>query len=89
MRFEWDVNKAKSNLEKHRVTFDEASTVFGDKISLTVPDPDHSDEEERLIIFGQSSGNRLLVVSFTNRGNIIRIISAREMTPSERRAYEY
>jgi len=88
MRFEWDASKATSNLAKHRITFDDASTVFSDEVSLTIADPDNSEGEERWIIFGQSSGNRFLVVSFTDRGNIIRIISAREMTPSERRAYE-
>ena len=88
MRFEWDANKAGINIEKHGVTFDEATTVFSDEISATVPDPDHSIEEERAIIFGLSASNRHLVVSFLERGDIIRIISAREMTPQERRAYE-
>jgi uncharacterized DUF497 family protein len=63
MRFEWDANKAGINIEKHGVTFDEATTVFSDEISATVSDPDHSIEEERAIIFGLSASNRHLVVS--------------------------
>ena len=88
MKFEWDAGKTKSNLEKHGVTFDEASTVFNDELSLTVADPDHSISEERSLIFGESAGTKFLVVSFNERGDIIRIISARLMTPRERRAYE-
>jgi uncharacterized DUF497 family protein len=89
MRFEWDSAKAQSNVEKHEVAFDEACTVFSDEISLTVSDPDHSADEERAIIFGESASGLHLVVSFTERGDIIRIISARQMTPRERRAYEH
>jgi len=86
--FEWDPNKAAQNLRKHSVTFEEAATVFRDDLSITVPDPDHSMEEERFITVGLSSQNRLLIVSHAERGDCIRIISARELTPSERRQYE-
>jgi len=86
--FEWDPNKAAQNLRKHSVTFEEAATVFRDDLSITVPDPDHSMEEERFITVGLSSQNRLLMVAHTERGDLIRIISARELTPRERRQYE-
>jgi len=86
--FEWDPNKAKSNLEIHRISFDEASTAFRDPLSLTIHDPLHSDEEERLILIGNSARNRLLVVVHTERGENIRIISAREATKKERKQYE-
>jgi uncharacterized DUF497 family protein len=75
-------------LRKHKVTFNEAATVFDDPLSVTVTDPDHSAEEDRFIIVGQSYRRRLLIVSFAERGDRIRIISARELTPAERRAYE-
>ena len=87
MDFEWDEKKATANEHKHGVTFQEAAEVFGDDHSTTVPDPDHSVEEERFIIFGRSSAGRGLVVSFTERDGRIRLISARSMTPRERRAY--
>jgi uncharacterized protein len=86
--FEWDPNKAAQNLRKHSVTFEEAATVFRDDLSITVPDPDHSMEEERVITVGLSSRNRLLIVSHVERGDCIRIISARELTPREKRQYE-
>jgi uncharacterized DUF497 family protein len=86
--FEWDPNKAARNLRKHGVTFEEAATVFRDDLSVTVPDPDHSIGEERLITVGVSSQNRLLIVAHADRGDRIRIISARELTPRERRQYE-
>jgi len=86
--FEWDEKKAKQNLKKHKVSFEEASTVFADPLSLTIEDPLHSEEEERLIILGESHRRRLLVVSFTERGDNIRIISARVASPGERRNYE-
>jgi hypothetical protein len=86
--FEWDRNKATSNLDKHGVGFEEAETVFADDFSVTIPDPRHSFEEERFVISGTSSSGRLLVVSFTPRGDKIRLISAREATRSERRRYE-
>jgi uncharacterized DUF497 family protein len=86
--FEWDPNKAARNLQKHGVSFGEAATVFQDDLSISVPDPDHSLEEERFITVGVSSQNRLLMVAHTERGDSIRIISARELTPRERRQYE-
>lgn len=87
-RFEWDANKAKANARKHGISFDEAQTVFKDDFSITVPDPDHSDEEDRLITIGQSSQKRLLVVVHTERGKKIRLISARKANPAERKKYE-
>jgi len=88
MEFEWDPDKAEGNVLKHGVEFVEASTVFGDPLELTVVDPDHSSEEARSISLGNSSSGRLLVVSYTEREHSIRIISAREATPKERRQYE-
>ena len=76
--FEWDEEKASSNLRKHRVTFDEAQTVFLDDFSVTVPDAEHSQTEVRFRILGMSNTKRLLVVSFTERGKRIRLISARK-----------
>lgn len=86
--FEWDPRKAGTNMRKHGVSFSEAATAFADPLSSTFSDPDHSVEEDRLIIIGESSRRRLLVVSHTDRSNQIRIISAREATASERQAYE-
>jgi uncharacterized DUF497 family protein len=86
--FEWDPQKAAKNLRKHKVSFTEAATVFDDPLSVTVIDPDHSVEEDRFIIVGQSYRRRLLIVAFAERGDRLRIISARELTPAERRAYE-
>lgn len=86
--FEWDPNKATRNLRKHGVTFEEAATVFRDDLSVTVPDPDHSMEEDRFITVGLSSQDRLLMVAYAERGDCIRIISARELTSRERRQYE-
>jgi hypothetical protein len=87
--FEWDRNKAKSNFTKHGVSFEEAATVFFDPLSLTIPDPDHGEyEEERCLILGLSEAGRLLVVAHCDRGDSIRIISARLATSSERRGYE-
>ena len=80
--------KAETNLVKHGISFDEAMTVFYDPLSLTVPDPIHSDEENRFIITGFSDKQRQLVVAHTDRGDKIRIISARLATPSEKRKYE-
>lgn len=88
LKFEWHPHKAVLNERKHRVSFEEASTVFGDPLSATVFDMDHSDEEDRYITIGFSNKNRLLIVSHTERGNLIRIISARELTPAEKREYE-
>ena len=86
--FEWDPQKAKNNIEKHGVSFEEASTVFQDTLSLTIDDPLHSKSEERLILVGMSGKNRLLVVVHTEREDNIRIISARKATKEERESYE-
>jgi hypothetical protein len=85
---EWDPEKAASNAAKHGVTFLEAATVLADPLSAIFPDPDHSGEEERLLLFGQSQTGRFLTVSLTERDAAVRIISAREMTSRERREYE-
>jgi len=88
MEFEWDQKKAAANEQKHKVAFQEAATVFGDPLAITFGDPDHSLNEERYITFGLSKQNRLLVLSHTDRGDRIRIISARIMIRKERRIYE-
>jgi len=88
LTFEWDPQKATSNTGKHGVSFEEASTVFRDPLSLTIDDPFHSSSEERMVQIGVSHKNRLLVVVHTKRGNIIRIISARKATKRERNYYE-
>jgi uncharacterized DUF497 family protein len=88
MEFEWDPQKAAKNLRKHKVSFTEAATVFSDPLSATVHDPDHSEEEDRYIIVGMSNRFRLLIVSFEERGDRVRIISVRELTRAERKAYE-
>jgi uncharacterized DUF497 family protein len=88
MRFEWDPLKAAKNLKRHGVSFPEATTVFGDPFELTIPDPDHSLDEQRFLSVGMSAGNRLLLVSYTERGSIIRIIHARTAASKERRAYD-
>jgi uncharacterized DUF497 family protein len=88
MEFEWDQKKAAVNERKHRVSFHEAATVFGDPLAITFDDPDHSEGEYRLLTFGISRFNRLLVVSHTERKKRVRIISAREVKPYERKIYE-
>jgi hypothetical protein len=88
MQFEWDPEKAKWNYKKHRVSFEEAVTVFYDPLSATFDDPDHSVGEQRLITIGFSSRGRLLVVSYTERGKVSRIISARLATVHERKRHE-
>ena len=88
MDFEWDPSKAVENLRKHAISFDEAATVFGDSLALTFADPEHSGPEERLLTFGLSLQNRLLVVSHTERRPRIRIISARRILRRERKIYE-
>ena len=88
MEFEWDQKKAAVNERKHRVSFHEAATVFGDPLAITFDDPDHSEGEYRLLTFGISRFNRLLVVSHTERKKRLRIISAREVKPYERKIYE-
>ena len=88
LRFEWDQRKADSNLRKHGVSFQEATSVFADTLSITIPDPDHSASEARFLELGLSHRNRLLVVSYTERGEVIRIVSARRASQSERKNYE-
>lgn len=88
MRFEWDRDKAANNKKKHRVSFDEAVPVFYDPLAVTFGDPDHSDDEDRFITIGYSFGHRLLVVSYTERGATIRIISARRANAQERKRHE-
>ena len=88
MRFSWDPRKAGSNLNKHGVTFEEAVTVFGDPLSDTFPDPDHSLEEYRFVIIGSSESGKILVVAHTDDGEFVRLISAREVTREERKSYE-
>ena len=90
LRFEWDERKARSNVRRHRVSFEEAQTVFFDDYSLMIDDPDHSADEHRLILLGLSSSLRVLAVCHTYRreGEVIRIISARRADPKERRQYE-
>jgi uncharacterized DUF497 family protein len=86
--FEWDPSKARTNLRKHGVSFREAATVFRDSLSITAYDPDHSEEEGRYITVGTSVSQRFLIVAHTDRGTRIRVISARELTRAERKAYE-
>jgi hypothetical protein len=88
MNFEWDREKAASNLERHGVSFDEASSAFADPLSSTILDPDHSDDEARFVLIGQAFSGRLLVVVHTDRGESIRLISARLATRRERKQYE-
>ncbi|TMH23647.1 MAG: BrnT family toxin [Betaproteobacteria bacterium] len=88
MRFTWDPNKERRNKRKHGVGFQEATTVFGDALAVTVSDPDHSIGEERLVTVGQSTAGRLLVVYHVEQGDTIRIISARRATVHERQDYE-
>lgn len=88
MEFEWDAAKAARNLAKHGVSFDEGSTVFGDPLAGTIPDPQHSGDEPRFITIGLSTRRRLIIVAHAERANRIRIISARRATRRERRKYE-
>lgn len=88
MRFEWGRAKAEANRRKHRVSFDEATTIFFDPLSVTIPDPDHSGGERRFITMGISSNGRLLVVAHTERGSVLRLISARPASAVERKRYE-
>jgi uncharacterized DUF497 family protein len=88
MRFEWDPRKAAANLHKHGISFEEATTALRDDLALTGRDPDHSTGEARYITFGVASQGRLLVVSHTERGGLVRIISARTATKPERKIYE-
>ncbi|HZG52811.1 MAG TPA: BrnT family toxin [Pyrinomonadaceae bacterium] len=88
MRFEWSEEKAAANLAKHGVSFGEAVTVFGDPLSDTFDDPDHSVEERRFLIIGASDRGRMLIVAHTDDGEVVRIISAREPTTGEIKSYE-
>ncbi len=88
MTFEWDDAKAESNVQKHDVTFEQAATAFGDPFFLIFLDPDHSVDEQRFILLGESADRNLLVVSYTDHEGVVRIISARKATSAERRNYE-
>jgi len=88
LTFEWDESKARENLRKHKVSFEEGKTIFNDPLLLTFPDPEHSESEQRYINLGRSSRNRVLVLIHTERGTNIRIINCRKATRPERRAYE-
>jgi len=88
MEFEWDPNKARKNLQKHAVSFNEAATVFGDSLSVTFSDPDHSTRENRYIVTGLSSTGRVLVIAHSYKNNRVRIINARKATRQERKYYE-
>ena len=86
--FEWDPSKAASNQSKHGISFAEAATAFGDPLSLTIFDPDHSESEDRFLLLGKSTFGTLIVVSHTDRNGTIRIISARKADRRERLQYE-
>jgi uncharacterized protein len=86
--FEWDASKAKRNLAKHDISFEEATSAFYDPLSITIADPDHSSRESRFLLVGVTTTRRLVVVAHTDRGNKIRIISARRATRRERTSYE-
>ena len=88
LQFVWDREKAAANLRKHGVDFEEAATAFGDPLSVTIPDPDHSADEQRWLIVGESGVGRLIVVAYTERSNEIRLITARPATRRERQTYE-
>ncbi len=88
LHFDWDPEKANSNQKKHRVTFAEAATAFGDPLSITIPDPNHSVGEARFILLGLSFQGRLVVVAHAETDDLIRIISARLAMKAERRFYE-
>ncbi len=88
MLFEWNDQKARANIRKHRINFYEAQTVFTDDFSINIPDLEHSEDEERFIIIGMSHQQRLLVVVYTERSERIRLISARKATQMEREKYE-
>jgi uncharacterized protein len=88
LRFLWDSRKAASNQRRHGIGFQEATTVFDDSLSVTIPDPDHSVDEERFLLLGLSNRRRLLVVAHCEHGDSVRIISARRANRRERRTYE-
>lgn len=89
MQFEWDETKAEANFKKHDVSFEEAETVWNDYFYVDLFDDEHSIEENRFLMIGESEGKRLLIVSYTERENRVRIISARDLTPKERKDYEH
>lgn len=88
LTFEWHEEKAKENLRKHKVSFEDAKTVFNDPLSITIADPEHSADEDRYVDIGLSTKGQILVVVYTERGSNIRIISCRKATNAERRTYE-
>jgi uncharacterized protein len=88
MQFEWDPEKDQQNQLKHGVSFEEGSTVFGDPFALTIDDPDHSAEEDRFLTTGYSTRQRLIIVAHADREERVRVISAREVTATERQVYE-
>ncbi len=88
LTFEWDEKKAAANLRKHSVSFEEAASAFGDPLSLTIPDPEHSEDEERWVLLGMTERHRLVVVAHTEQADTVRLISARLATPAERHDYE-
>jgi len=88
LSFEWDAQKAQANERKHGVAFGDAATAFGDPFSVTIPDPDHSVDEARFVLLGATYRRTIVVVVHADRGENIRIISARRATRAERRAYE-
>jgi uncharacterized DUF497 family protein len=88
INFEWDPDKARANESKHGVTFVEAATAFGDPLSLTIFDPDHSGDEDRFLLLGESVSGTLVIVSHTDRNGTIRIVSARKANRNERLQYE-
>jgi uncharacterized DUF497 family protein len=88
IRFEWDVRKSRGNIDKHGISFEEATTVFSDPLARTIADPDHSDDEDRSVTVGFSHRQRLLVVVHVDDGEAVRIISARAATRDEREEYE-
>lgn len=88
MEFRWDSNKDRANRRKHGVSFQEATTVFGDPLAMTIPDLDHSVGEERWTTMGRTLTGRLVVVNHTEEGDIVRIFSAREAITHERKRYE-
>lgn len=88
MQFEWDGEKAHTNVNKHGISFNEATTIFGDPLAVTIDDPDHSQDEQRLLTTGLSERQRLIIVAHTDREGRIRIFSARDVTSAERKQYE-
>jgi uncharacterized DUF497 family protein len=88
LTFQWEEKKAAANLTKHGVSFEEAASAFGDPLSLTIPDPEHSEDEQRWVLLGMTEHHRLVVVAHTELADTVRLISARLATPAERRDYE-